>query len=184
MSEELKEEEKRTKGATPRIEFIVAGLLIFVFLIWVIPKCNRKSDDYELKAKLEESSDGYPDIKEPESSAALPLAEAKKDSVIQPSAPATPVKEIVKEVYTPLYVTVEAVNVRKTPSLKGQVITRLNLYDEVKFMNETTDFKQEVKFTDTTTIEPWIKIQTQKGQVGWIYGACLHYYKVKKEGLD
>ncbi|MBK8703339.1 MAG: SH3 domain-containing protein [Saprospiraceae bacterium] len=83
-----------------------------------------------------------------------------------------------------MYVTIDGLNVRSTPGLKGQVLDRLALYDEVFFLNERTDSLYEFSIGKVKVKEAYVKIRTRKGRTGWVYGAGVHYYKMKREGAE
>ena len=46
-------------------------------------------------------------------------------------------------------------------------------------MFEVTDFKEEIKIGDSLAVAPWVKVKTGEGKEGWVYGACVHYYKTR-----
>ncbi len=71
---------------------------------------------------------------------------------------------------------------RKTPGLKGESLGELKLFDEVYYMNETTDSLYEVNLGREMAKEPYVKIKTKRGTVGWVYGAGVHYIKKKRSG--
>ncbi|NJL77473.1 MAG: SH3 domain-containing protein [Saprospiraceae bacterium] len=79
---------------------------------------------------------------------------------------------------TPLYVTIEGLNLRIEPNVSAEVIAKLPLFEKVYFLNETTDFKKEIDWGNgLVTNEPWIKIRTENGRSGWVYGVGVHFYK-------
>ena len=79
--------------------------------------------------------------------------------------------------YTPLYVTLQDLKVRKGPSRDSAIISVLQLNEEVMFMEKRTDFRERINIGTETTNEPWVYIQTKKGHKGWVYGAGIHYFK-------
>lgn len=164
--------EKKT-SLLSRVEFLLIAVFFIAFLLWAVSKCSNTRRQYNQEAAQElEDSLAYE-----ENTKAL---EAPKQDTVKPAAPPpTP-----KERYTPLYVTVESVNVRATPDLKGKLVDRLPLYEEVEFMNETTDSLYEINLGKITPKAPWVKIKTRKGRTGWVYGPCVSYYKAKLEGVE
>lgn len=82
-----------------------------------------------------------------------------------------------------LYVTIDKLKVRKTPGLKGEFLGELKLFDEVYYMNEVTDSLYEVNLGKEKAREPYVKIKTKRGTVGWVYGAGVHYAKRKRSGV-
>jgi hypothetical protein len=85
--------------------------------------------------------------------------------------------------YSRLYITIKNLNMRKTPDLNGDLITKLELFEEVFFLNEVTDSTFQINLGYEIANEPWVKIKTKKGQEGWVYGAGVNYYKKKRRGV-
>ncbi|MEY4936697.1 MAG: hypothetical protein RIS64_3056 [Bacteroidota bacterium] len=80
-----------------------------------------------------------------------------------------------------LYVTIENLNLRTQPNVSGKLLGRLKLYEPVTFLSEVTETTQQVTLANgEVTNEPWIKIRTQKGVNGWVYGAGISFYKKKR----
>lgn len=169
---------KKKKAMLPRFELLLVGVFFTIILIWGVSRCGSAKQEYIEEnglLKLEEEKPQF------ESPAARMDPLPPKDSILQ-----MPVEErtrTIRERYTPLYITIDGMNVRSQPKLNASIVTRLKLFDEVIFLNEVTDFQTEVNLGDTTTVAPWVKIKTPKGKVGWVYGAGVNYYKTKLEGV-
>lgn len=84
---------------------------------------------------------------------------------------------------TTLYVSIEGLKVRKEPGLKGETLTELKLYEPVTFLNKKTDWTQEINLGYEKVTDHWVKIRTQSGKEGWVFGAGVHYYKMKRKGV-
>ncbi len=82
-----------------------------------------------------------------------------------------------------LFVTIDKLKVRKTPGLKGELLGELKLFDEVYYMDEVTDSSFTVNLGTEKATEPYVKIKTKRGTVGWVYGAGVHYVKKKRSGV-
>ncbi|MCC6725667.1 MAG: SH3 domain-containing protein [Saprospiraceae bacterium] len=82
-----------------------------------------------------------------------------------------------------LYVTIDKLKVRKTPGLKGDLLGELKLFDEVYYMDEVTDSSFTVNLGTEKATEPYVKIKTKRGTVGWVFGAGVHYAKKKRSGV-
>ena len=82
-----------------------------------------------------------------------------------------------------LYVTIDGLNVRKEPGLKGETIAKLALYEPVTFLNKKTEWTQEISLGYEKVTDHWVKIRTQSGKEGWVFGAGVHYYKMKRQGV-
>ncbi len=111
--------------------------------------------------------------------AALAQPLPPKDST--PAVTASPKVEVIREQVTPLYVVLDELNMRAEPKLNARLLARLQLYDELVFLNEVTDFTQEINIGGAVFNEPWVKVKNKRGQVGWVYGAGVHYYKFRRQ---
>jgi len=145
----------------PKFEVIIIGIFFISFLAWAATRCSATKKSYQ----EEIAQDAMEEI----------------DMPIAPVRDTTPkvVVEKVKEKITPLYATVDGVNIRERPQLNSKIVKRLRLFDEVGFMFEVTDFKEEIKIGDSLAVAPWVKVKTGEGKEGWVYGACVHYYKTR-----
>jgi Bacterial SH3 domain len=95
------------------------------------------------------------------------------------TTPTTPAKPALQR----LFVTIDQLKMRKEPGLKGAAIHKLDLYEQVFFMGEKTDWKQEISLGTEKVTDRWVKIKTQEGKVGWVFGAGVNYYKEKRKGV-
>lgn len=69
---------------------------------------------------------------------------------------------------------------RKFPDLKSAVVTQLKLYEPVYFLNKKSEKPQQITFGKEKITDYWVKIRTKSGKEGWVFGAGVHYYKVKR----
>ena len=81
-----------------------------------------------------------------------------------------------------LFVSIEGLKVRKEPGLKGETLAELKLYEPVTFLNKKTEWTQEISLGYEKVTDHWVKIRTQSGKEGWVFGAGVHYYKMKRPG--
>ncbi len=100
-----------------------------------------------------------------------------------PKPSTTAAKTEVPKAGTTLYVTIDGWKVRKEPGLKGDPIELLPLYTPVTFLNQKTEWTQEISLGYEKVTDHWVKIRTPTGKVGWVFGAGLHYYKTKRTGI-
>lgn len=82
-----------------------------------------------------------------------------------------------------LYVSISGLKVRTEPNLQAKVIQKLSLFDEVMYQNEVTKYTQPLSLGKEMANEPWVKVRTKKGKLGWVYGAGVSYYKIKRKGV-
>ncbi|GEM_PF-405222 len=158
--------EERRKNRIPRIEVLLIGVFFLSVIMWSMARCSRQR---QLMRTQEVT------MKAPDSTLFAP----KKDTALPPTT--TP--HIVPIRRTRLYVTINNLKLRAHPSLKGQVIATLPLYEEVFFLDEVTSKRDTINLGYEVAIEPWVKVRTQKGKVGWVYGAGVDFYKYKRSGV-
>ncbi len=156
------------KGSVlPKFEVIVIGIFFLSFMTWAITRCSATKRKYQEETEQDAMEElAAQDIKP------MPLDTTPKKKVVEEVTPPT-------QAYTPLYATVSNVNVRSRPELKSKIVARIKLFDEVEFMNEVTDFREEITIEDSLAVAPWVRVRTKDGKEGWVYGACVHYYKTK-----
>jgi len=98
-----------------------------------------------------------------------------------PAAPVSAAKPA--EAYSSLFVTINGLKMRKEPNLKAAVVTRLKLDEEVFFLNEKSEKPEEINLGYETATDYWVKVRSKSGKAGWVFGAGLHYYKMKRKGV-
>ena len=168
---------KTQKSALLRFENLILLVFFLSFLVWAVSKCNATKAEYQQYAPPPEQID--------ESTTPVESTEEIPAETTADPTPA-PVETVrtVRERVTPLYITIDELNMRAEPSLESEILAKLTLFEEVIFMNEVTDFQQTISLGLIEATEPWIKVKTQKGKVGWVYGAGVNYYKTKLEGVQ
>lgn len=164
----------------PKMEVLIIIIFFIGFAIWVFDKCGDTKRTYS--EQVNAKTDAVDDLLNREAAGvALPAA----DSLPESSTVAPPAATVVRppEGSTSLYVTMDGLNLRDQPNLKGKVLTRLKLYEEVVFLGEVTDSTEQINLGSITADEPWVKVQG-RGHVGWVYGAGVEYYKKKLDGME
>lgn len=178
------------------IPFVIMSLLTLIFLIWAMQQCGSSDGDYAMIAekearetyidslhRIEENAriQAQIDVEAQARAEALMRARTQPlpgDSVVRTAAP-----QVVVERVTTLYSTINGLNVRSGPSLKNGVVTRLPLYQAVIFTGEVTDSLYTIDLGDVSPTAPWVKIRTEDGKEGWVFGAGVSYYKYQLKGV-
>lgn len=167
------------KGFRSRIEVILIAALALFFLIWAVSKCNATKAELQAKKAAEETQDSLALVeKQEQEKPAEPAANP------QP-ATAQPKQEVVvdsNDDYARLFVVIDKLKLRSKPGLKSDVLAELSLFEQVYFLNETTDSTYEVNLGKMIVNEPYLKVKTKKGKEGWVYGAGISYMKKKHPG--
>ena len=174
---------------------MIIWVAVISFGLWGINKCSKddfkdireKALDLPATESVESGNDEPADA-----DATLSLRDTSITANSQAVSPATaPVTSAPASRPTPapaaepvlsrLYVTIDGLKIRSDPSLEGTVIEQLPLYATVFFMNEVTDSTQKINLGRAIADEPWVKVKSNKGSIGWVYGAGVHYHKIKNE---
>ena len=154
----------------PSIEIMIVAVFFISFVFMMLPRCERKQ--VELANQAEKQAIPTQAVLD----SIAPKPKPPKAPPLKLSSPATVTKRTV------LYVTIDGMNLRDKPTLKSTIVQRLPLYEQVYFMDETSEFTQKLDVLEgVTTEEPWIKVQTKEGKIGWLYGAGVHFYRKKFE---
>lgn len=82
---------------------------------------------------------------------------------------------------TPLFVSIDGLKLRKSPGLKSTVVATLKLYEEVYFLNKKSEEKETISLGKESVTDYWVKVRTKSGKEGWVFGAGVHYFKMKRE---
>jgi hypothetical protein len=172
---------KKSSALLPKAELIIIILFAVAFFVWMIPKCA--SSQRTKRAELIQR-DSIAQLTEvvPTDSAAQSVTQADSVTVASPVLP-TPTPSASGQDLNRLYITINKLKLRQTPSLKSEVLAELPLFEEVYFLNEVTDSTFEVNLGYEMANEPYVKVRTKRGLEGWVYGAGVHYHKKKRSGV-
>ena len=176
------------KGAGLRIktEVLIVFVFFICFIIWAISKCSAKKQLFALPEDSEAT-----DALAIDTASTTTLEAELPDRPTSESANAAPANgtprpdPIIQTVYaTKLYVSIEGLKLRRAPSVDSPFIMTLPLFDELIFLNEVSDSTDIISLGEGIIAnEPWVKVRHYKGHEGWVYGAGVHYYKMKYPGL-
>ena len=175
----------RRRPAAPKFEVILILILFGCFIIWSISRCNAKRQAYQQEERIRKGEDtptAAGGALSADATAKTTVTETTTTVIAKP--PVTKPTPPPKAVGSVLYITIDNLNMRDYPHLDSVVTAKLPLFEKVTFMNEVTEFKQEINLGKEMANEPWVKIQTKRGQQGWVYGAGVHYHKKKREGVE
>ncbi|MEZ4927308.1 MAG: SH3 domain-containing protein [Saprospiraceae bacterium] len=186
------------------------SLILFAFLgciaLWAISKCSARRTDFVRQLSLEEQVEEpqasrdtvvptKPQAIQEEPAPAPPPAPAQeptqysttlrkpKNLPENPEPAASETKAAPAKSGTTLYVTIDGLKLRKEPGLKSEVLEQLSLNSPVTFLNQKTEWTQEINLGKETVTDHWVRIKSAKGKTGWVFGAGVHYYKMKRSGV-
>jgi hypothetical protein len=69
------------------------------------------------------------------------------------------------------------VKLRGTPGLDGKLLGKIPKGVQLTYLNVKTDKTQKLSVDGTEQDEPWLKVRTPRGTVGWVYGGVVRFYK-------
>lgn len=166
----------------PKIEILIIGGFFVLFMIWAVSKCSATQQAYEVQAQEEATA---AEIEDSLRNAGMIGDYVPLDTTIK-RLKEPPVEESPAGagISTPLYVITPALNMRTGPGLRFKVLERLELYDELKFLGEVTDTTQRIDLGEIIVEKPWVKVRTSSGKEGWVFGACVDYYKHELKGVE
>lgn len=192
----------------PKSESLILLMFIGCIALWGVSKCSSLRSD--AVRRVRDLSD--PDVEERPirrdtvvlAPAPTPVNTERPAAPVQHSTPAptttpanTPVPRTPSPAagnapaaassttpkYSTLYVTIDGLKLRKTPGLKGELVTELDLYEPVQFLNKKSEKAEEISLGYEKVTDHWVKVRTQSGKEGWVFGAGVHYYKTKRKGV-
>ena len=150
----------------------VALIMVFFtgFIFWAVTKCNDTKEEYRRQALLEQEEEAQ--------KPATPVMPFNVDTdSLMPIEEAIPAD---LQRITPLYVCFPELNMREQPGLNSKVILKLDLFEEVFFMNEVTSYRDSIRIDGKDFFEPWVRVKHQKGREGWVYGAGVEFYRTRR----
>lgn len=178
------------------IPFVLMSLVTLIFLFWAMRQCDSTGNEYAMIAEeqarqtyldsirlIEQRAEMQAQIDAEAEARAQALLRARTQPMPGDSVVRVPAAETVVRRVTPLYSTINGLNVRSGPSLRNGVITRLPLYAEVEFTGEVTDSLYTIDLGEIEPTAPWVQVKLPDGKIGWAYGAGLSYYKFELKGV-
>jgi len=177
---------KKKKGLLPKVEVLILLVFFLSFILWAASKCNATKEDLQKQAA--ELIDLQPEEEASATATTTDEAPATDTTVVStpttnpsPARPSTPTSNSNLNF---LYITIDGLKMRTSPDLKGEVIMQFQLFEKVFFMDEITEYKDSINLGKEYAYEPWVKIKSKKGHIGWVYGAGVHYHKQKRIGTE
>ena len=194
---------KSKKSVIPPVEVIIIGVFFLSFIAWAFKQCSDtktqlQGGNEEPTAEVTVPTEATPAATISQPTAAAPVMSntpltSNPNVDLRTGQPANPIgtttlsdklttTEIIR--VTPLFVTIDGLNLRRGPSLDSAIIMKLPLNEQVGFMNEVTDSTSQISLGYEVANEPWVKVRHKGGRIGWVYGAGVNYYKRKKIILE
>lgn len=188
------------RSKMPRMETMIIAICFLGIALWAINKCSAKRS--EMVSRIKDYPTETETTNDNSDNAELPKLQNPPEPQPQKEATPEPVKEeparlpgrtprTTEEAAPPtvatsepegptLYVTMQGLNMRKEPGLKGAPVAKLKLYEPVTYLNQKTEWTQEINLGSEKVTDHWVKIKTQSGKVGWVFGPGVHFYKIDR----
>ncbi len=196
----------------PKAETLILLAFLVCMALWAASKCSARRADSVRRVLDTEDPEGEErpakrDTVVIQSAPKMPTNEVAEDPAVPPvtqspqpqptpkpgAAPKRPT--LTNEISQPpapsstsasgstLFVTIDGLKVRKEAGLKSETLAELKLYEPVTFLNKKTEWTQEISLGYEKVTDHWVKVRTQSGKEGWVFGAGVHYYKMKRQGV-
>ena len=165
---------KKSRFQMPDMGTLLIIIFFVCFLVWGLSQCSVR--------RAELRADREPTTTTTVTPVVVEQAEPDTTAVLVQTI-TTPVTTVTTN-ESRLYITIDKLNFRTAPRLGSEVIGQFSLFDEVYFLNEVTDSAYTVNLGRQLATEPYVKVRSQTGKVGWVYGAGVHYYKRRHPGVE
>ena len=172
---------KKSKVALPSMSTLIILVFFISFSVWAFSECQRRR--VQLRSQNGRTATTTAPVTPPRTEAMPPALPRLRTDTVAASANNTTTVSTAGQ-GSRLYVTIDGLNLRQGPGLNSGIIRKLALFDEVYYADEVTDSTFRVNLGLQEVDEPYVKVRTTGGQVGWVYGAGVHYYKRKHPGVQ
>lgn len=93
---------------------------------------------------------------------------AETEDTVQITAPQKPAQ-------TKLIANIDYLRLRSLPGTDSETLAMLKEGDEMYDLGEVSDFSTAVELRGVQYNEPWLKVKTEAGQTGWVYGGGVYF---------
>jgi hypothetical protein len=92
-----------------------------------------------------------------------------------PEKPSTETTEVEKIETINLIIAIDQSKLLSKAGLKGQELARLPLGTHLIYLNELSTFTTAISLNGIPFNEPWLKVQTEDNQIGWLYAGAVKF---------
>lgn len=82
-----------------------------------------------------------------------------------------------------VYAWVDKLRMRSEPDTKSEIVAEIPEGGAMTFLDEKSDFTQQITLRGKAYDEPWLKVKTTEGKTGWVYGGGVKFYEPKVAAL-
>ena len=80
---------------------------------------------------------------------------------------------------TTIYAWVDKLRLRSEPNTRAEIIASLGEGSILIFSGDKTEHTEKISLRGVIYDEPWLKVATEEGLEGWVYGGGVKFYKPK-----
>ena len=168
------------KGLLSKIEIIIGGVILLLFLMWTSTRCNEKKAQLQEEAMVQAVEDSVANaqkltpkktasdntleeaLRKRKAELAAAAAKVKADSTKKSEVATAPAKATTP-IYNKLYVTIDKLKLRSEAGLDSEVLGELPLFSEVYFLDEVTDTTYVFNLGKEVADEPYVKVENDAG---------------------
>lgn len=78
-----------------------------------------------------------------------------------------------------LIANLDNVRIRDKAGLEGGEIAAVSKGAKLFYLNEISDFTDEITLRGIAYNDPWLKVETEKGEIGWVYAGAVKFDMTK-----
>ena len=166
----------KKKANLSTFELSIMGLALVLFIGFVLVGGEKGTEEATQSTNTELSyySSDSPQV----ASSQVP----KSNLLKLDSAKTTPDPTVEKREpnsYSIVYVSIDSMKLRSDHHLQAEMIAYLAYGQAVTNLGEYSVVERIKIAKDRTEVAPWIKIKTEDGKIGWVFGAGLTFYPLK-----
>jgi hypothetical protein len=136
-------------GGLRKIELIGIGILFLAAMLYMVSRCSRNE-----------------------------TPPAKETTHLQDSIKGNQADERLLAIKRRLYVCIDSLKLRSGPYLDSTLIAQLPFGTELVDMDQSSKFEQTIRISlEYVATEPWVKVRTNEGKTGWVFGAGVRPYR-------
>lgn len=156
-----------------RIEIVVGGILVLIFLIWSFDRCQSNSNKYQPVEAPQEKVDPPTNQDQTANTDSAPVTNTAAPK------PVAPTVVVPTPTYSSVFVHVDQLKLRDKPFLKeSKVLAQFSLKTELSYLGNKTTYKDKITLNNVAYDEPWLEVQTKDGKYkGWIYAGGVRAYQ-------
>lgn len=160
-----------------RIEIVVGGILVLIFLIWSFDRCQSNSSKYQPIEAPQEKVD--PPSNQDNNNTSSSESSPTTTTTAPAPKPVQPVVVAPVQTYSAVFIHTDKLKLRDQPFVKdSKILMELPRGMELSYLGNKTTYKDKFTLDNVAYDAPWLEVQTKDGRLkGWVYGGGVKAYK-------